>query len=417
LFIAPRVIAGPLALAIDRVDSDGSLRSEPADALALWGKWSWLAPDSARGIQLEFRQNRLRRQANVPWVADRTRRDVILRGRQRLGPGLGVELFAGHGNLRETVPAEGADSAAVELEHGHWQVGGRGSLLREDYWLEAALRFRDSDALATRQLDVSGGFRPFRLLTVGGSVTAAGWRDAGNTTAWNARAELQPIAPLRLFAELAGGERGAPLYADTAGVSTLESQVVEERSAQRMGANVRVLGVDASAAWIRLDADAAGPFGLPFDSILPAQPARSAQGFEVFGRAAVLPRLFSVYGTFSAWDEAPGWLYLPTRSWRAGLELHTLPLASRNLEILGRVESERRGPMRVPDVAPLEGGIPALVTMPAKHMVNAYLQIRVIDVRAYVRWDDILAARREDLPGRSISGRRIFYGVKWQLFD
>jgi hypothetical protein len=132
----------------------------------------------------------------------------------------------------------------------------------------------------------------------------------------------------------------------------------------------------------------------------------------------VWPRVLTAYGAFNTWTEAPGWIYIPTRSWRAGLELHTLPLASDNLEILARAESQRRGPMLVPGLGPpAEGMPPTPQELPGQNLLNAYLQIRIIDVRAFIQWSDVLAVRREDLPGRIINGRRIIYGVKWQLFN
>ena len=427
LFIAPHVIVGPLALAIDRIDSDGPNRAQPADVLALWGKWSWLAADSTRGLQVEYRQSRLRRGSGVPWIADRDRRDIVVRARQRFAPGFGAELFAGHGSMRETA-ADAVDTTGTGgstdgdeltgLERSHLQAGVRASFRHATTWIDADLRLRDSWALPNRQLDVHAGFRPLAQLALAGNLTSAAWRGPESALSWDVRAELRPVGALALFAETAGGERGAPLYADSGGRTTVQWPVLDSRTSHRFGASLRAFGVDAVVAAVRVDADDVAPFGLPFDSVLAPQPVEAATGYEAFGRVTLWPAVLAAYGSFNSWPEAPGWLYLPTRSWRAGLEVHTLPLPSGNLEILARVESQRRGPMLVPDlVPPAEGAGPGAVSLPAQHMIHAYLQIRIIDVRAFIQWSDMMAVRREDLPGRVINGRRILYGVKWQLFD
>ncbi|MBR9990582.1 MAG: hypothetical protein KFH98_12550, partial [Gemmatimonadetes bacterium] len=55
--------------------------------------------------------------------------------------------------------------------------------------------------------------------------------------------------------------------------------------------------------------------------------------------------------------------------------------------------------------------------LPAFTTADAYLQIRVIDVRAFIRWEDILGNDIVELPGRVQRGPRIFYGVKWDLWN
>lgn len=421
LFTAPRFFGGPLALAIDRVDGKGSQGAEPADAFGGWVKWGWF-PSPDRAVQVEYQLTRLRRTAGVPWVAEQSRKDLVLRARNRFTAGLSAELFAGRSSVLRPRPDTADADSTSDLQRDHWQYGARATLRQSGAWVDAELRFRNSDALASRQLDVGGGVALASLLNVGGNVTSSAWTGGVSAFAWDVRGEVGPFSGLSAFAELAGGKRGAPLWGDSAGISTLETHALDTRSGTRAGINLRRFGIDATAAAIRLDPDSAAPFGLPFDSAFGRSIAEPAQGLEVYGRVPIWPRGFSITGNFNYWDKVGGLLYLPLRSWRVALELHTEPLASRNLEILGRIEHQRREAMAERNPESLNPGDPQnppnpYVTMPIRDLVNGYLQIRVIDVRAFIHYYDLLGAGREDFPGRVAGGPRILYGVKWQLFN
>jgi hypothetical protein len=98
---------------------------------------------------------------------------------------------------------------------------------------------------------------------------------------------------------------------------------------------------------------------------------------------------------------------------RGALELHALPLASGNLELFGRLEVVRRGALLGPPPASGEPG----VDMPARTLVNGYLQIRIIDVRIFIRSEDMAGQIVQDLPGLDIQGPRLLYGVKWNFWN
>lgn len=93
-----------------------------------------------------------------------------------------------------------------------------------------------------------------------------------------------------------------------------------------------------------------------------------------------------------------------------------LPHPTGNLEIFGRAEAHMRGSVLAFDPTALDGA-GAYARVPAYTTADAYLQIRVIDVRAFIRWEDILGNDLEELPGRIVRGPRIFYGVKWDLWN
>jgi hypothetical protein len=420
-FTTPRFFGGPLALAIDRVDGRGSGGGEPADAFGGWVKWGLFAsPD--RAIQVEYQLSRLRRTAGVPWTGEQSRNDLVLRARNRFTAGLSAELFAGRSSLLRPRPDTANADSTSDLQRDHWQYGARATIRQSGAWVDAELRFRNSDALASRQLDLGGGVALASLLNLGGHITSSAWTGGESALAWNLSGAVGPFGGVSAFTELAGGKRGAPLWADSAGITTLETHALDSRSGMRAGLNVRRFGIDATAALVNLEPDSAAPFGLPFDSAFGRSFTGPAQGLEVYGRVPIWPRGFSITGNFNYWDKVGGLLYLPLRSWRVALELHTEPLASRNLEILGRLEHQRREAMLERNPASANPEDPEnppdpFVTMPIRNLVNGYLQIRVIDVRAFIHYYDLLGDGREDFPGRVAGGPRILYGVKWQLFN
>jgi hypothetical protein len=421
LFSAPRFIGGPFAFAIDRIDGNGRNGAEPADEFGGWVKWGWF-PSPDRAIQLEYQQGRVRRKGGVPWTGEQSRGDLMLRARNRFLAGLSAELFAGRTSIEEPRPDTANPDSSAELKRTAWQYGARAALRQGAAWADAELRFRDSDALPSRQFDFAAGLQLGSMLQLAGNLTSTAWRTGESALAYDVRAELTPITGLAAFAEFADGERGAPLWADSAGISTLEAHALDNRTGTRLGITARPFGIEATGALVRLEADSAAPFGLPFDSAFGRTLARPAQGLEVFGRVPLWPRGVSVTGNFNYWDDIGTLLYLPLRSWRLALELHTLPLASGNLEILGRLEHQRREAMleRNPDSAvPVDPENPPtpFLTMPIRNLINGYLQIRIIDVRAFIHWYDLTGAGREDFPGRAVGGARILYGVKWQLFN
>ena len=422
LFTAPRFIAGPLALAVDRVDGKGEGGAEPADVFGGWMKWGWF-PSPDRAIQVEYQQGRLRRRGEAPWPGEQSRSDLVIRARNRFFEGFAAELFAGRSSFTQSPTDTVAADSAIELQREQWQYGARAALRQGSGWLDAELRFRDSDALPQRQLDLGAGLQLGSLFQVAGNATSAAWKAGESALAFDVRAQLGPVGGMVAFAEYTDGERGAPLWADSAGRSITETSVLESRSGMRLGISARRFGIEATGALVRIEADSAAPFGLPFDSAFGrSRVSGPAQGLEVFGRVPIWPGVVSVTGNFNYWDDVGLLLYLPTRSWRVALELHTLPLASNNLEILGRLEHQRREVMleRNPDSAvPGDPQNPPeqFTQMPIRNLLNAYLQIRVIDVRAFIHYYDLLGAGREDFPGRKASGPRIFYGVKWQLFN
>lgn len=418
LFLVPHVIVGPLGLAIERVDTDGPARREPADVFSGWAKWAWT--DGDRGAQLEFMQTTLRRDEESPWLADRVRRDVILRARTGLMEGLHAEVYAGRSTLDETLRGTGTDTTDdLRLERAAVQAGVRAVLETPWALVSGALRYRDAEFLPSTEavLNADLALGPVRAT---GEVGRADWRDAGTATYSSAHVEVGPLLGASAFAEITRGERGSTFVPQTSRpvAGDVRAPVgLSSRDGWRAGISAR-LGdrASGSVAMISLDQDMARPFGLPFDSSGVLSPVEAASGFEAHGRLVLFRDVLALESSITDWTESAGWVYLPARSWRTALELHTLPLPSGNLEILGRLEASHRSGM-LAYMPHVEGESSQLGALAPYTVANGYLQIRVIDVRAFIRWEDLLGTQPEVLPGRVLRGPRIFYGVKWTLWN
>jgi hypothetical protein len=430
LFLVPHVAVGPLGLGIERLDTDGSGRQEPASLFTGWGKWAWT--DGQRGLQVELMRGTLRREPRSPWPVESVRQDIIIRARNSFTADWTAELFAGRSVLEETVPrATGDTLPARRLDRNAVQAGVRTAYRLPVGRVGASLRYRNADFLPRTEasIDVDAAAGPARLTA---ELSRAAWEGHDPATYYSVYAELGRVAGAAAFVELTGGRRGAPglpvfevpapedttVLPGAAAATHNAGATMSERSGWRAGITMQ-LGARASGTFavIDMDQDMARPFGLPFDSAAAPNPADAARGFEAHGRVVLWPGYFALESWITEWREAAGWTYTPARSWRTALVLHTSPLESGNLEVLGRLEAAHRSGILVYLPAPPLDDEPPIVPLPGYTRFDGYLQIRVIDVRAFIRWEDLFGQELEELPGRIHRGPRIFYGVKWNLWN
>jgi hypothetical protein len=403
------VIAGPLALGIERIDTDGAGGAAPAGLFSGWAKWSWT--NGRRGVQVEWMRNTLRREPSSAWLVDRVRQDIVVRARSEFAPGFAGEVYVGRGEIEETVPPTDGVGAETRTDRESIQAGVRAGLQLPRGALGMSARFRSHESLPTGEarFDAETALGP---LFLAGDASLATWN--GHTTGHaGVRGEIgvaSGIFGARVFGELTRGTRGAPSF----GAGSDGGLLLVERNGWRAGASVDVGRASGSAALVSVDQAFAFPFGLPFDQTALPVPVNTAQGLEARGQIVLWPRFLTLSSWITDWREAEGWTWLPSRSWRTALELHTVPLPSGNLEIFGRAEAHMRGSVRAFDAAAADG-LGGYTTLPAQTTANGYLQIRVIDVRAFIRWEDILGNDIVEIPGRVYRGPRIFYGVKWEL--
>jgi hypothetical protein len=410
-FLTPHAVLGPLGIAVEHLETEGTGRTEQASVFTAWAKWAYTTDQ--RGIQLELWRSTLRRQQGSPWPGEHNRQDLIVRARNSFAPGLLGEVYAGRSTVDETdLSAAPPDTTIVQPDpfRDNLQAGARLMYQHSRAAITGAVRYRSAEFLPTFEgvLEASAAAGPARF---GGEAGYATWQDQDGAAWFGLRAEVRPVPFAGAFAELTGGRRGAPLPADN-----VARAVLSRRSGWRAGL-ATALGQRAtgSIAVINLDQDASLPFGLPFDTAAVPLPAGAIRGFEAHGRLVIWPGWLAVESWIVDWGSDPGWVWLPARTWRTALELHALPLPTGNLELLGRLEAvHRSGLLAFPPQR--EEGV-AAVAMPGWTQVNGYVQIRVIDVIAFIGWQDMAGQFIEMVPGRVHRGPRMMYGVKWSLWN
>jgi hypothetical protein len=430
VLLAPYVIVGPLGAAIERLDTDGTDRREPADIFSGWIKWAWTG--AARGVQVEWQRTTLEREPESPWPAERARQDVVLRARNAFSPDFVAELFAGRSSSDEAVPGTATDSTdALSIDRSTLQAGARVGYQASWAALGAVLRYRDAEFLPSTEvsIDAVAGYGPVRG---GAEFGRAAWREADATAYTGLFAEVGPVVGATAFAEITRGSRAAPRYRSpfTGVVPEPDPEepgtppqpdseplppLITQRDGWRAGVRLDLGRASGRLALIRVEQDRSTPFGLPFDSAGVSLVPTTLSGIEASGRFIIVRDMLALESWITDWQDPVGWLYLPVRSWRTALELHTVPLPSGNLEVLARLEGGQRGAMLVFEPDPAAES--PLRSLPAATTFSGYLQIRVIDVRAFLRWEDLLGANPEGLPERMLRGPRIFYGVKWNLWN
>jgi hypothetical protein len=412
LLVVPRFVIGPLGFAVERVDTDGYRSDEPADVFAGWFKWGWLG--ARGGIQAEMRQTRQRRIPDSPWPGDADRRDLMVRGRLNFSDRWVAELFAGRSTfVNDTIIEPPPDSVQVlNPEASVTQWGGRASFQSSFFWADATARVRDHKVLPSLQVDARAGVTLPRLGAAAGSLTLADWRTDGTATHYDLRAQAGPLLGLTAFGEVAGGARGAPstYFADT--IPTRFNRLY----GTRLGLELQRWGISASAALFRFDTDSVQSFGLPFDTTDQRfAGARNVTGLEFTWSVPLYFRQLTLVGHYTNIRSAQVPLYQPRLNWLSGLQLHASPLPSRNLELLGRIEVRHRGDVLAPQR--MQDSTWATVVLPSYNTVSAYVQIRVMDVRLFLRADNLANIAIPEFPDRVLQTPSLVYGVKWNFWN
>jgi hypothetical protein len=416
-----------VSVGLDITDTQGWLGLQPFAANGVLARWTHsLGQRSA--LQLEYRQTGIE-SAGAPFGFQGDRRDLIFRARTNPAPGLAVDALAGRSWRR---PGD-ADTLQVDLESI------QGALrARYDFgaaWLGAAARMRAGDrpgfAIPTLDIAAEAGLRPLPWLLASGEVRNTRTDGIGGTELQGG-VRVGPFGGLSLFANAASGGRGIGVFRDTVFAVTepdpttgqpvqrqdtvfLFPAVESQLTAFRAGAEWNGWGVRLGAAYVSHDLDRMAPFGLAFDRTAPVAPGGLASGFEGYVSVPLLYRPLRFEGSFTRWNEIAGRPYLPLDQLRGGLVFNERFYGG-NLEPTLRVEAVHRGSAFVPtpDRATF-GAVSAPYTL-----FNIFLQIRVLDVRAFLIWDNLLnEAAAADLvgPGRFLGGQRAIYGVRWHFFD
>lgn len=409
IFLSPDLWVGPFGVSIERLDTDGAGSSEPADVFDTWLKWGWQS--ETRGIQFEMRQSTLDRESPSPWPQTRKRRDLVLRARNRFGESITAEAYIGRASVEiEPLGEDAAPSGSSSpIERSGVQTGIRTSVELPAGWLEASLRARDEPSLPRLQTDLGAGLNLGDVAALRADVTHQSWRNVDGMLSLSARADLGPFYGVTPFAEWTTGERGAPLFSDP----TLAAPLIDNRTAFRVGAQGAFPWITVGGALLHTEVDSVPAFGLAFDSAGRSYAGGSVDGFEVYGRTRLYFDWLAAEGSYYRWFSGEPWAYLPVEEGRGALTMNWTPLESGNLQIIGWLEARRRGNVLTPN--PEDDGL-TLVTLPARTLYNAYLQIRIMSLRIFARYSNLRGQVAEDIPGRNI-GPRFFYGVKWSFWN
>jgi hypothetical protein len=407
-FMTPDFLVGPLALGIERLEGTGFFGAQPANTFTGWVKWA--KGFGATTLQLELRRN------TVEWTNPEKvsfegfRQDWVVRARTRVTPGLTTEAFLGASGLEDQY------TDTTTTEYKGLQGGVRAAFKSDDFWANATLRGREYDLLPRVEADLATGLRLPGNIHLSGDLRHDRWHEGISGRSWGARAEVEPLEGIRPFVAWSSGTRGIPGMLDDDGRA-----ILTERDALRAGAEFSWRGANLGAAWNRVEADAVADFGLPFDRTAALYPGGQAEGLEVSGSIPLLWKPLRVEGWYTRWNTSTPWIYLPTQSWRTALAYHDTPLPSGNLEISARLELAHRAGMYIPALVDPAAGPTAGARMdvvPGLSTLDFYLQIRVLDVRAFIRWNNITHRLEQyDVPGRFFPGQRLYYGIKWEFWN
>ena len=227
----------------------------------------------------------------------------------------------------------------------------------------------------------------------------------------------------------------------------------------RVGGRFAWRGLELSGARLELERDSVHPLGLPMDRAGTSLAGGERSGWEAAFRVPLLLLDgLALEGSGQLWErsEEP-WPYFPRRSWQGALSLHDTYLPSGNLEIWLDVGVRQRDAMTVPLQASPEadgdggsggdgtsavaGAIPAYggaswgpagsagsasallqdfeaAEVPFYRSFYARLQIRVVSVRVFIRWENFLMREiNQDFPERVLPRTRALYGVRWTLWN
>lgn len=411
-FLAPRVLGGPLGLGFERLATDGLLPGGGSNHTATWLKWTWVRDST--GVQVELKRSDMDRSGIGDGLVG-VRTDWVVRARSRWG-GLTGELFAGGSSLED-------DLGEVTIREGTPQGGAR---FRGDWSvpvplaLSGAIRLRSHPRLPAREAELGIRLAPLPGVVLEAEALQGWWTEGDATGRWTGRATLGPVLGLTLFGEATGGGAllgDGPEVRRPAAVDTIPPFAVS-RDGARAGARLAWGGLVLGAAALRTSTDAVHPLGLPAEEAWGATGADGeATGLEATARIPTFWDPLYLEGWYVQLDAPDGWLYTPDRQARGALVYHHSPLASGNLELFGRVEHQYRGAMQAPALGGEAGGV-GIQEVEAYRATNLEVVIRVLSVRAFIRWDNVRNRFGQyDLPGYQLPGQHILYGVKWEFWN
>jgi hypothetical protein len=416
---------GTITVGLDVTDTRGWVGEQPFTANAIIARYSRLLGARSE-MELEYRQVSLDRPRGA-FALQADRGDLVLRGRYLPLPALSAFGVLG----RSWRTGTGADTLGVDLASLQASVGAEYAPWRRGS-LRGFVSMRDGGrtgyAQPTLDANLEGVFSPLAWADLTGQLRHTR-TDGISGAELLATVRVGPAAGFSAFATAASGTRGIGLARDTLltrmvagedGEPILEDYRVfsfpvvgSSTTGVRTGLEWSGAGARLGVAHVIQDVDSVVPFGLPFDrTVAPAAPVRLS-GFEVFGSIPIFTPALRIEGTYSYWGDVGFRPYLPEQSGRGAL-VFSRTYYEGNLEPTLRVETIRRGSSLVPDPGRTAF---AAVSQPYD-WTNLFLQIRILDVRAFFVWENVMNnLLAQDLPGLPLGGQRFYYGVRWHFLD
>ena len=415
---------------LDLVETDGFRRAEPFSGTHLVARVSYAFSPTA-GVQLEYRNSAVDiNQRNETTAAGRPtevfdRNELVLRGRARLLGNLWVDAQVGRSRLEpagEDTVTRSAEStqalARATLEAGFGTLAGGVRLHTgggEGWDADASEVFGRID------------FTPAPLLSAWGEARVG---ELGGVSGFEAEGGARlGLGPFTLFGSVAAGNRGVQFVRDTAverqtvgGViglpgaapvdtvtlsafRTVDASLTGLRAGGELSRGAFTLG----AAYVLQDVSQIAPYGVEFDRGFVPVEGDAASAVEAYASFPLYFRSLRVDGWYLRFLGDATRPYQPTQLGHAAVTFRRTYYGG-NLEPTFRVEAVARDEALARNRATGERDV--LTQQYA--LFNLYLQVRIIDIRVFWRFEN-LANRRAafDVPGTVLPGGRALFGVRW----
>ncbi len=373
-------------------------------------RWDYV-PSDRFGLQVEWRRLIVDRQGEATPLQT-TRGDLVFRARARFSERVTAEAYVGRSGTDEGVhptspsavkSSQGGLRAAFESPRFSVEVGARG-------------RLESEASLPSPSFEVEGQatLRPTRFFTLDAASSTA-TADPGSATSFRVTGSVHVRPALTLFATTETGSRLVPILVTNALPEEEPvydfDQIVTDVGGLRSGAEVAGRFGSIAVAVFRSSATELAPFGLIHDVHVPVVDVDEANGLEAYWRLFVpgTGSRLAVDGWYTRYLEVSKRAYAPDEIGRLGLSFHSSYFGGQ-LEPSFRLEGVHRG------ATPVPGPEGSDQIMPALNTLNFSLQLRILDVTAFLIWDNVLANRAAiTLPGAPPALPRIVYGGSWRF--
>ncbi len=395
-------------------------------------------PSERSGLGIEFRNTTTDRSGDA-FPLETTRTDLVLRGRRLLGDRFVVEGIFGRTNvegarsyLDPDVDPDGEIVAFDAPVRSDFQAVGRGAYTSERLSVTGGVRsrFGNVDGLPTAPVEADVGivFRPFSRMRVEAAATAESG-DAASARAVRLIAALNPHPVFTVFGSVDTGttlrtlrflpdatpsvppDPEQPVVVDT--TYLVFSPAVANVGGYRAGVEIAGRLGSAGAAVFNAEETAASGFGLPWDIRVAPFTAGAYRAIETYFDVPLIPGVPAIRldGWYTRSIGRADRRYAPADMGRFGLRIHDQFIGGQ-LEPYLRLELVRQAPVVVPlDVAPDPD-----TTLPVVQTMNLEFRLRILDVQAFMIWNNLLLADLSlPLPGAPVPRSRLVYGASWRF--